>query len=224
MLALEAITIRGAEGVGAAPGPSGPGLSRLDQDAATTLIVAVPSDIQNLDPTLSSADVPTQELLTNIYEWLIDYEVADQNGVMTADPSAFVGALAEEYTWNEDGTKITFTLREGLTFSNGDPLTAEAVKFTYDRIYDQQGVTPFLMSMAAVPDKDHVQVVDERTIEVTVDTANTLLLGNMAQFGHSILNPNVVQPQMTEADPYAHEWLKANTEGTEQGPFRLESW
>ena len=65
------------------------------------------------------------------------------------------------------------------------------------------------MAMAAVPDADHVQVVDERTIEMTLDTPNTLLFGNMAQFGNSILNPNVVEPHMTAEDPYAHEWLKA---------------
>ncbi len=190
----------------------------------STLIVAVPSDIQNLDPTLSSADVYTQEMLTNVYEWLVDYKVVEENGVMVAKANEFVGGLAEKFEWNADGTKITFTLREGLKFSNGDPLTAEAVKFTYDRIFDQGGVTPFLLSMAAVPDKDHIKVIDERTIEFTVDKPNTLLLGNMAQFGHSILNPNVVKPHMTANDPYAHEWLKANTAGTEQGPYRLESW
>ena len=224
MLALVAILLCGAMGAGAAPKPGIPGSSRLAQDAKTTLIVAVASDIQNLDPTLSSGDVQTQEFLTNVYDWLIDYSVVDQNGTMIGDPSNFVGALAEKYEWNADGTKITFTLRDGLKFSNGDPLTAEAVKFTYDRLYDQNGVTPFLMSMAAVPDKDHVKVVDDLTIEITVDTPNTLLLGNMAQFGHSILNPNVVKPHMTADDPYADEWLKANTAGTEQGPFRLESW
>ena len=189
-----------------------------------TLIVAVASDIQNLDPTLSSADVYTQEMLTNVYDWLIDYQVVDQEGTPVGDPNQFVGAIAERFEWSADGTKLTFTLRPDLKFSNGDPLTAEAVKFTYDRIFDQQGVTAALTAMAAVTDKEHVTVVDERTVEFTLDQANSLLLGNMAQFGHSILNPNVVKPHMTAEDPYAHEWLKANTAGTEQGPYRLESW
>jgi peptide/nickel transport system substrate-binding protein len=202
----------------------GPGMTARAQDANTTLIVAVPNDIQNLDPTLSSADTVTQELLTNVYEWLVDYQVVDQGGTMVGEPSNFIGGLAEKFEWSADGKTITFTLRQGLKFSNGDPINAQAVKFTYDRIYDQNGVTPFLMSMAAVPSKDHVTVVDDLTIQIAVDTPNTLLLGNIAQFGHSILNPNVVQPHMTEADPFAHEWLKTNTAGTEQGPFRLESW
>ena len=50
----------------------------LAQSDPETLIVAVPSDMQNLDPTLSSGDIVTQEMLTNVYEWLIDYEVVDQ--------------------------------------------------------------------------------------------------------------------------------------------------
>lgn len=223
-LLMVVMLVFGASGVAASPLSGGnPALTRA-QDANTTLIVAVPNDLQNLDPTLSSADTITQEMLTNVYEWLVDYQVVDEGGTLSGDPSNFVGGLAEKFEWSADGKTITFTLREGLKFSNGDPLTAEAVKFSYDRIYDQNGVTPFLMSMAAVPDKDHVKVVDDRTIQITVDTPNTLLLGNMAQFGHSILNPNVVKPHMTAEDPYAHEWLKSNTAGTEQGPFRLESW
>jgi peptide/nickel transport system substrate-binding protein len=218
IVALLLVFVCGAVGIGRGT----PAQAQADKD---TLIVAVASDLQNLDPTLSSADTYTQEMLTNVYDWLIDYQVAtDANGQQIGDPSNFIGALAEKYEWSADGKTITFTLRDGLKFSNGDPIDANAVKFTYDRIYDQNGVTPFLLSMAAVPDKAHVTVVDPKTIQFAVDTPNTLLLGNMAQFGHSILNPNVVKPHITADDPYAHEWLKTNTAGTEQGPFKLESW
>lgn len=55
---------------GLAVGTGGGAQAQTDR---STLIVAVPSDIQNLDPTLSSADVYTQEMLTNVYEWLVDY-------------------------------------------------------------------------------------------------------------------------------------------------------
>ena len=65
-----------------------------------TLIVAVPSDIQNLDPTLSSADVSTQEMLTNVYDWLVDYKVVNRGGGPIGAPNQFVGAIAKSYTWN----------------------------------------------------------------------------------------------------------------------------
>ena len=203
-------------------GGIGASFAQSDKD---TLIVAVSRDIQNIDPTLTSGDLSTWELLTNVYDWLIDYEVVDSgDGGMIGDPNSFVGGLAESWEWNEDGTKVTFRLREGLKFSNGDPLTAEAVKFTFDRLFDQKGVTVGNMAQAQVPDKHHIRMVDPLTIEITLDAPNTLLFGNMAQAGNSILNPKVVGPHMTEDDPAAHEWLKSNTAGTEQGPYRLESW
>src|SRR5579871_1244000 len=211
--------------VGLAPArPVQAGSAGSHTAATDTLVVAVPSDLQNLDPTLSSADVYTQEMLTNIYAWLIDYKVENKGGQLLGNPNQFVGGLAQSWDVLNHGTVIRFHLRPNAKFSNGDPVNADAVKFTYDRIYDQNGVTPFLLSMAAVPKKDHVVKVDNLTVDFHVDTPNTLLFGNMAQFGHSILDPNVVKPHMTKSDPYAHTWLSTHTTGTETGPYVLQSW
>lgn len=190
-----------------------------------TLIIAIPADIQNLDPTLSSGDISTQTIMTNVYAYLVDFALeTDAAGNLTGNPDVFVGDIAESISSNDEGTVVTFKIRPGLKFSNGDPLDANAVKFTYDRIFGQGGVTAFLTGMAAVDGADAVRLVDDHTIEFDISTPNTLLLGNMAQFGHSILNPNVVQPFMTDEDPWAHEWLQNNTAGTESGPYMLENW
>ncbi|MCA9836991.1 MAG: ABC transporter substrate-binding protein [Trueperaceae bacterium] len=190
-----------------------------------TLIIAIPSDMQNLDPTLSGGDVITQEVLTSVYSFLIDFK-REQNaeGQWIGNADEFVGDVAESFEISEDGTKVTFRLRPGIKFSNGDPIDANAVKFTYDRIFGQGGITAFLTGMAAVKDGNSVQVIDDLTVEFTLDTPNTLLFGNMAQFGHAILNPNVVEPYMTADDPWAHEWLQNNTAGTESGPYVLANW
>ena len=196
-------------------------IAQSDKD---TLVIAVSRDLQNIDPTLTSGNINTWEFLTNVYNWLIDYEVVTMDdGTVIGDPNSFVGGLAESYAWSEDGKTVTFTMRDGLKFSNGDPLTAESVKFTFDRLYDQMGVTVGNMALAEVPDKDHVELIDSKTIAIHLDRPNTLLFGNMAQAGNSILNPNVVMPQMTDDDPSAHNWLKSDSTGTEQGPYRLES-
>jgi peptide/nickel transport system substrate-binding protein len=189
-----------------------------------TLIVAVSSDIQNLDPTLSSADVATQELLTNVYDWLIDYKVVKQGGLPYGSPNQFVGAIAKSYSYNKNHTLITFHLRPGIKFANGDPLDANAVKWTYDRIFAQNGVTAALTAMAAVKSGSAVKVINPTTVQFDLTKANSLLFGNMAQFGHSILDPKVVQPHETKKDPYAHDWLSTNIDGTAQGPFILDSW
>jgi len=200
------------------------GAAHTGRADASTLVVAVPSDIQNLDPTLSSADTVTQELLTNVYSWLINYKVVNQGDETIGAPNDFVGGLASSFSWNPAHTVVTFHLRKGLKFANGDPLDAAAVKFTYDRIFAQNGVTAALTEMAAVPNANSVTVVNPYTVEFHLTKANDLLFGNMAQFGHSILDPKVVQAHETKADPYAHNWLSTNVGGGASGPFELSSW
>jgi peptide/nickel transport system substrate-binding protein len=192
--------------------------------AKDTLVVAMPSDMQNLDPTLSSADIPTQEMLTNVYGWLLDYKLVTRNGQLYGDANHFVGGIAKSFKLLNHGKVLRFSLRHNARFANGDPITADAVKFTYDRLFDQNGVTPFLLNMAAVPKKDHVVVVDKYTVDIHMDTPNRLIYGNMGQFGHSILDPKVVKPHETASDPQAHNWLATHTTGTESGPLRLQSW
>jgi peptide/nickel transport system substrate-binding protein len=219
-LALAAVAV--AAVISIAPGGAATTRHAKASDSST-LIVAVPSDIQNLDPTLSSADTVTQELLTNVYSWLIDYKIVNIDGKQYGSPNQFVGGIAKSYAWNPSHTVITFHLRPGLKFSNGDPLDANAVKFTYNRIFDQNGVTAALTEMAAVKNKNSVTVVNPTTVQFHLTKANTLLFGNMAQFGHSILDPKVVQPHETKADPYAHNWLSTHV-GAASGPYNLQSW
>src|SRR2546426_5071883 len=103
-----------AVAIGAFEGSAGKATTTKRSADTKTLVVAVSSDIQNLDPTLSSADVSTQELLTNVYDWLIDYKVVNQGGTQIGSPNSFVGAIAESFSWNAAHTVITFHLRKGV--------------------------------------------------------------------------------------------------------------
>lgn len=190
-----------------------------------TLVIAVARDLQNLDPTSASSDGFTSEILTNIYRWVIDYKLTTgTDGKPVFDANSFVGDLAESYEIQDGGKKVVFKIRQNLKFSSGDPIDANVVKFTYDRLFDQGTTASALVMMAQINGKDAVKVVDDHTVEFLVDVPNTLVFGNIAQYGNSILNPKVVQAHVTSADPAAHEWLKANTAGTESGPYLLESW
>jgi peptide/nickel transport system substrate-binding protein len=166
----------------------------------------------------------TQELLTNVYDWLIDYKVVDKDGKPIGDANTFAPALAKSMSWNSSRTVLTFELQKGLKFLNGNPLDAHAVKYTYDRVFDQKGVTASLIAMAGVKDKNAISVEGDLTVKLHLTKANALLLGNMGQFGNSILDPKVVDEHATKSDPFAHEWLSTNVGGTAQGPYQLQSW
>lgn len=216
-------------GVGAGCGggsndSSNSGGTPATSEDASTLIVAQPEDLQNLDPTLSSGDQVTQEMLTNVYDWLLDYKITDEDGESIGDANTFVPAIAESMSWNKAHTVLTFKLRKGLKFANGNPLDAKAVKYTYDRVFDQEGVTASLIAMAAVKGKSAVTIDGDDTVKFHLDKANNLLEGNMAQFGNSILDPKVVEEHKTKDDPFAHDWLSTHVDGTAQGPYQLDSW
>jgi len=78
------------------------------------------SEPGSLDPALAQG---THEswILENVFEGLMTF---DENGEL-------VEGMAESYELSEDELTYTFTLRDGITWSNGDPVTAEDFEFTW---------------------------------------------------------------------------------------------
>jgi peptide/nickel transport system substrate-binding protein len=192
-----------------------------------TITVAHFSDMQNLDPHTSSADTATQEVLTNIYDVWLTYQVpgTEQDGVDWANVNEFMPWAAESWEYNADKTELTFTLRDDLKFADGSPLTAEAVKFTTDRMFDIQAVASFLFAIVGITKKNQLEVVDKRRFKLILPApvGEPLLLGNMAMFfSTGIVNPAVVKEHATESDPTAQEWLKTHT--ADSGPYLLKEW
>jgi len=76
-----------------------------------------------LDPALTWDQ--SDMFFLNVYENLMHF-----NG---SDPTVLIPWLAENYTISPNGTQYTFNLRQGITFQDGTPFNASAVKFSYDR-------------------------------------------------------------------------------------------
>jgi len=92
--------------------------------------------VQDLDDSLDphkSESAATRELLFNVYEGLVKPD-ADGN---------LVGAVAESWTLSDDRCTYTFSLREGVKFWDGTPVTAEDVVFSLERCRDE-GYEPAL--------------------------------------------------------------------------------
>jgi ABC-type transport system substrate-binding protein len=122
----------------------------------TTFTEASFGDPVNLDPALAY-DTASGEVISAVYETLVYYD-GDK-------PGAFVPMLASEMpTISADGMTYTFTLRSGVKFSNGDPLTASDVVFTFVRGILQGGsASPqWLVSepFFGVGNQDVAQMVD----------------------------------------------------------------
>ena len=70
--------------------------------------------------------------LGTIYESLFFY-----NKAQVSEPEPLLGT---EQAWNEDGTELAVTLREGVTWSDGEPFTADDVVFTFDMIKEHPSI------------------------------------------------------------------------------------
>ncbi len=100
----------------------------LAQTPPGVLVVGQIAEPKSLDPHAVTA-VNDFRILMNVYDGLVRYK----DGTLEVEP-----ALAESWTISEDGAVYTFTLRSGVTFHDGSPLTAEAVKFNFDRMLDEE--------------------------------------------------------------------------------------
>ena len=90
-----------------------------------TFVVGLPTDTIGLEPAQISSR-HTANILKHIFGTLF---FISETG--TLDPN-----LAESYAVSDDGKEYTFTLREGLTCHDGEPLTAEDVAYTFNRVVD----------------------------------------------------------------------------------------
>jgi ABC-type transport system substrate-binding protein len=94
------------------------------QGAGDTLIVAVGGDIQTIDPPVTSGAPFQHEIITNLYDFLIDFGLRQtDSGETVGDLNRFTGKVAKAWTVSRDGT-VTFRLRENARFADGTPVTA----------------------------------------------------------------------------------------------------
>ena len=165
------------------------------QAGAGELIVGKGQEAVGFDPAVVTA-FSSFDLIGVVYESLVDLDEAGD-----AQP-----ALAESWEAPDDLT-YTFTLREGVTFHNGQPLTAADVKYTFDRIKDEATASPRAAQFTSV---DAIEAVDDRTVTFRLSEPYGPFLATLSS-GFASIVPN---------DPSLD--LQATMVGT--GPFMLESW
>ncbi|OZM72574.1 peptide ABC transporter substrate-binding protein [Amycolatopsis antarctica] len=136
----------------------------------SALAVGFTAEPQNLDFTRTDGAAIPQALLYNVYETLVKLDEQGRIGP----------ALAESWTVSPDRLVYDFTLRPGVTFSNGAPFTAEDVKFSVDRVK-----TDWTISVKSTMDVvDRVEVVDPLRARVVLSKpSNAWLFGMTSRIG-----------------------------------------
>ena len=156
--------------------------------------MAVAVDPDGLDPQMS-ASASTFQVTSSIYETLV---TVDEGG-------SIVPALAESWDMADDGLSISFTLREGAMFSDGDPCDAEAIVASFER----------LISPGSVRSQDYsfissVEAVDSRTVHFSFSRLDVTAL---SQFSY---------PWAAVVDASHADTLRTKPVGS--GPYMLTRW
>lgn len=122
-----------------------------------------------------------------------------------------VPGLAEEWTFDKDTNTYHFTLREGLTFHDGEPLTAEDVKFTIEAIQNPDNASE---NISNFEDVEAVNVIDDTHVDIVLTAPNEAMPDYLCI---GILPKHILEGQdMTKAD------FNQNPVGA--GPYKLASW
>lgn len=129
-----------------------------------TLVWNIGSEPKTIDPGLNAAS-DGGDVINNMFE-----------GLMREVDGKLEPAMAESYTISDDKLVYTFTLRDGLKWSDGESLTAYDFEYAWNRVLDPATASEymFIFSEANV---DTFRAIDKQTFEVTLKSPTPYFLG-----------------------------------------------
>jgi peptide/nickel transport system substrate-binding protein len=190
--------------------------------AGGTLVIAMNlDDVVTLDPAYAG-ETTNLFIHINTYDTLVDIRPDDLNTI--------VPRLAESWEVNDEFTEFIFHLRQDAKFASGNPVTAEDVVFSWNRLLNVAGAPAFNLDGVG-----KVEAVDEYTVKMTTAEGEDGKPIALPQFLSSASNPSlgiqdsklVKENGGTDAEDAstadkAKEWLDQNSAGS--GPFILTRW
>lgn len=175
------------------------------------------SEPGSLDPALAQG---THE------SWVLDHVF---EGLMARDPSGIsVPGMAASYTLADDEVTYTFKLRDGVTWSNGDPVTAHDFEYAWKRALDPDLAADYAFQLyylkggeayntgAGSVDDVGVKAIDDKTLEVVLATPTAYFLELTSFYTYYPVNKKVVEANA--------DWAKSADTHVSNGPFKLTGW
>jgi peptide/nickel transport system substrate-binding protein len=157
-------------------------------------------------------------VVSNVYDTLVEVPA---NALGTLKP-----ALAEAWTVSDDKRTITLTLRAGVTFASGNPVTAEDAAWSIRRVVKIGGVGAsdiVVWGFNAENIESAVQATDARTLTIKLpqQVSTDLVLLSLSSPSFSVIDKKVALEHEANGD-LAQGWLKSNGAGS--GPYKLTQW
>jgi peptide/nickel transport system substrate-binding protein len=169
------------------------------------IVVAGRQSVATLDPSIKY-NASIRMMQQALYDGLVKYE---------GNPAKVVPWLAESWTKSDDGKTWTFKLIKNATFHNGDPVTAEAVKYSFERTLGLKKGPSWMLADFLKP--SGITVVDPQTIEFKLEKSYGAFLSFLPWW--YVMNPAQVEANAVDGDQ-GQKWLISNAAGS--GPYKLK--
>ncbi len=164
-----------------------------------TLIAARAADATGMDPHKQTA-FASFRVMELIFDTLVTFD-KDMN---------IVPSLATSWTYSDGGKTLTMKIRPNVKFHNGEVMTSEDVKFSFERILDEKTAAAARSNFTGIT---AIEAPDASTVVFKMKEANAAILASMATANASIISKKLVSGG---ADPGKEVF------GT--GPFKLNKW
>jgi peptide/nickel transport system substrate-binding protein len=212
-LALVVLTLGGCAGCNAGPPPEdGAATPDGEPRRGGQAVIAMGADITGVNNLIARTNNPTESLLRLVYLQLVRERIDWEKGPPTFEPN-----LAERWEWSDDHLTITFHLRRDARWSDGEPVTAEDVRFSHeaqthpdvawDTAYYKDAVTA-------------VEVVDPHTIRFTF---SHVYPSQLLELNEGYIFPAHVYGRIPFSEWRTRgQWFLDNA--VYAGPFVIASW
>ncbi len=174
-------------------------------------------DITTLDPA-QSFEFAGSDVIMNVYGKLVNFDPLNLEAGFQPD-------LAESWEVSEDGLSITFTMREGVKFHSGNPVTAEDAAFSLQRAVKLNKTPSFILTQFGfTPENvEETIVADGNTLTITTDKkyATSFVLNCLTATIGGIVEKALVLENEQDGD-LGNAWLATNSAGS--GAYKVVSW
>ncbi|MFZ1469900.1 MAG: ABC transporter substrate-binding protein [Paracoccaceae bacterium] len=192
-------------------------LALFAETPADTLVVAdAIDDIVSIDPG-EAFEFSGVDLNNNTYDTLIELD--------PTKPGELVPGLAESWTVDDDGVTYHLKMKSGVTFSSGNPVTAEDAAYSLRRVVKMNKTPAFIITQFGLTAEnvDQMISVDGDTVTIKTDKAYapSFVYNCLTAGVANIVDMKTVMANEVDGD-MGNAWLKANSAGT--GAYILKSF
>lgn len=188
-----------------------------------TLVVVTSNGPNSMDIQRKGTNRPSYQIAVNLYDRLVGYSTKKlENGTLMYDYTSLEPEAAESWIIAPDGKSITFKMRKGATFWDGTPITAQDVKWSFDRAVSLGGFPTVQMKAGSLEKPEQFEAVDDETFVIKLLRPSKLTLPDLGVPVPIIFNSTLAKKNATADDPWATEYLHRTPAGG--GAFMLERW